>query len=128
MIEEEYPRYAYFVRYEAERGREADAAGDLVCTYKACHPEKRTSFVQDVPPTCGIPVVRDRARSKDVRICRVPFDDPNKVFLVAVPVSMVSSAGRVFTTAVSVPISVDPVMAVEGDENATSDRASAKCS
>ena len=53
----------------------------------------------------------------DAPVSRVQFDVP-KALVVAAPVSMVSSAERVVTTAVSVPISFDGVVAVENGNDA----------
>lgn len=57
--------------------------------------------------------MRDRARTMDVPVSRLRLDTPWKALVVAIPVSLVSSAERVVFSVVSVPISTDSVVAVE---------------
>lgn len=52
------------------------------------------------------PVMRVRPQSMDVPVLRVQIDTPRKALVVAAPVSLVSSAERVVTAAVSIPVSV----------------------
>ena len=59
------------------------------------------------------PVMRVRARSTEAPVSRVQFDTPKKALVVAAPVLLVSSAESVVSTAVSVQISIDGVLAAE---------------
>ena len=116
---------------EEDFRREIKPADDFGPSTRASKPEERVDCDPGVR-SLGMceksgrravsPVMRGHARSMDAPVSRVQLDAPKKALAVAAPVMLLSSAGRVVAAAVSVPISVEGVMAVEGDDTQTQRR------